>query len=342
MNLYKSVSKKIFKVGIIGAGLMGNRRALAIKTIGGAKLVAASDANKHVLSNYCHLYNCHPTKNWRELVRRNDLDIVIVSTPNYLLKPITLKALANGKHVLVENPFGRNVAESKAMIAASKKYRKELKVGLNHRFHAAILDAKKIFDKGGIGKILFIRSRYGQGGRLGMEKEWRFNKKLSGGGEPLDQGIHIIDLSRYFAGDFNQVYGSAESKFWKKGIYDSAFMILKNKNITASLHVSTVQWKNLFSFEVFGDKGFLDIEGKGGSYGKETLIYGRRKPKFGVPILKKFEYPKDISWEKEWRHFLNVLKSKEKMTGTPEDGLEANRIVEAVYQSSKTNKVIKL
>lgn len=334
--------RKILKVGIVGAGLMGHRRALAIKSVGGAKLVVASDINQGLLLDYCRLYHSEPTENWLTLVKRDDLDIIIVSTPNYLLRPITIEALKNGKHVLVEKPFGRNVAESRSMIAAAEKYRKKLKVGLNHRFHAAILDAKKIFDKGEIGKILFIRSRYGQGGRLGMEKEWRFNKKLSGGGEPLDQGIHTIDLSRYFAGEFDQVYGSAESKFWKKGISDNAFMILKNKNATASLHVSTTQWKNLFSFEIFGDRGFLVIEGKGGSYGKETLVFGKRKPKFGVPTLRKFEYPKDISWEREWRHFLNVLKGKEKMTGTPEDGLKTNQIIEAVFQSSRTNKVVKL
>ncbi len=268
--------------------------------------------------------------------------MVIISVPNKFLAPIAVEALRNGKHLLCEKPLGRNVAEARKIIAAAVKYKGLVKVGFNHRFHAAIIKAKEIFDRGEIGRIMFIRGRYGQGGRKGMEREWRFNKDISGGGELLDQGVHLIDLCRFFAGEFNEVFGTVETKFWKAKVEDNAFMILKNKTVTASLHVSATQWKNLFSFEIFGDKGFLTVDGKGGSYGKEKLVFGRRKPEFGVPKIKTFEFARDTSWEGEWKNFLNVLNKKEKMIGTPKDGLRANQIVETVYSSSKSKQSVKL
>jgi len=333
---------KSLSVGIIGAGLMGHRRADALKAVGGSRLVVASDVNKKTLGEFVEKYGCEAESDWQNLVQRKDIDVVIVAVPNKFIAPITVLALKNNKHILVEKPLGRNPADSKKIITAARTSRSVVKVGFNHRFHGAISRAKEIFDKGEIGRLIFVRARYGYGGRLGMEKEWRFQKDISGGGELLDQGVHVIDLARYFAGEFKKVYGAAESKFWKKGIDDNAFMILKNSQVTASMHVSATQWKNLFSFEVFGDKGFLDIYGKGGSYGRETLTFGKRKSKFGVPDIKIFSWDRDVSWENEWRNFLGAIGKKNKINGNLSDGLAANKIVEAVYKSSKLGREIKL
>lgn len=333
---------KVIRVGIVGSGLMGHRRAEAIKAVGGSRLVAVTDTDKKRAEELAKKHGAAVEKNWKTLIRREDIDVVIISIPNKFLAPIAIEAIRYGKHILCEKPFGRNVAESKKIISASKKYSRLVKVGFNHRFHAAVSKAKEIFEKGEIGKIMFIRGRYGQGGRKGMEKEWRFNKNISGGGELLDQGVHLIDLCRYFSGEFYGVYGRAEKKFWKSNVEDNAFLIMRNKTVTASLHVSATQWKNIFSLEIFGDKGFLIVNGKGGSYGKETLTFGKRKMEFGVPDVKNFEFERDISWESEWKNFLSAIIQKKKINGGVLDGLAANRIVEAVYQSSKTNREVKI
>lgn len=321
---------------------MGHRRAEAVRAVGGSRLVAVADVNFKKAKALAEKYGAEAEKNWRTLIKRNDLNVLIISVPNKFLVPIAIEALKLGKHLLCEKPFGRNVNESKKIMAVAKKYRRLVKVGFNHRFHAAITKAKEIFDQGRIGKIIFIRARYGQGGRKRMEKEWRFNKNLSGGGELLDQGVHLIDLCRFFAGEFNEVFGRVENKFWQSPVEDNAFVLLRNKNLTAQFHVSATQWKNLFSFEIFGDQGFLIIEGKGGSYGQETLTLGKRPLNFGIPKVKTFKFERDISWEAEWRNFLNALNKKTKMIGTPEDGLKTNQIVGAVYQSSRLGKVIRI
>ena len=333
---------KNVRVGIIGAGLIGRKRAAAIQTSGMGQLVAVADVNLAKASALANQYHCLVYKDWRELLRDKDIDAVIVAVPIGFTVPITIEALKRGKHVLCEKPLGRNAAEAKKALDAARRYKRVMKVGFNHRFHAGIAMAKKIYDEGKIGKLMFIRARYGYGGRYGMEKEWRMNKKISGGGELLDQGVHIIDLARWFGGEPENVYGLTQTKFWKTNVDDNAFVIMFNNNVTTAFQVSATNWKNIFSFEIFGDGGYLEINGKGGSYGEETLIFGRRKKKFGVPVIKTFRFQGDVSWVKEWHNFLRAVAGREKVNGDALDGYRANLVVDAIYQSSKLRRVIKV
>ena len=330
----------MIRIGIVGAGLIGGKRAEAIKKTGLGRVVAVADVDQKKAEALASICGCSAEGDWRALVRRSDLDVVIVSVPNKFAMSISVSALKNGKHVLIEKPFGRNSKESQKILSVARHSGRLLMVGFNHRFHPGIMKAKEIFDKGIIGKLLFIRSRYGHGGRMGMEKEWRFQKNISGGGELLDQGVHVIDLARWFAGDFKRVYGLVRTKFWKTKLEDNAFALLENDSATVSLHVSATNWKNIFSFEIFGDKGFLSLDGKGGSYGEETLTLGIRPNKFGVPKTKIFRFSGDTSWENEWRNFVYAISRKKKIIGDGLDGLMANKIVEAVERSSKSQKVV--
>lgn len=337
-----SKKRKIFGVGIVGAGLIGNKRAGALGSIKEACLVAVTDIDREHAQKLSDIYGGVVEGSTESLIRRDDVDVIIVAVPNKFILPIVVDALRKGKHVFTEKPFGRNSRESLAMLRASRRSGKLIKAGFNHRFHGSVLLAKKLFDEGKIGKALFIRARYGHGGRLGMEKEWRFQKDISGGGELLDQGVHIIDLARWFAGDPKTIYGLARTKFWKTKLDDNAFALMENDKTTVLFHVSTTNWKNIFSFEIFGDKGFLSIEGKGGSYGMEKLVWGVRPPRFGVPRIKEFAFDGDTSWRAELQNFFDALSGKAKIIGDGVDGLKANQIVEAIYKSSKSGKVVRL
>ncbi len=199
-------------------------------------------------------------------------------------------------------------------------------------------------DEGKIGKVFNIRARYGHGGRAGMEKEWRASKDLCGGGELLDQGVHVIDLIRWFGGEINEVYGKVETKFWDMEVEDNAFAILKtSNNVSASFHVSWTNWKNIFSFEIFGTEGYLRIEGLGGSYGQETLEFGKRKKEGGRPDIEIFEFPpEDVSWVKEWEEFKRACAERREPIGSGYDGLKANEVIEAIYRSDEEGKRVVL
>lgn len=331
-------------VAIVGCGLIGKKRAQALGSVKGTALKVVSDINEECAKKIAGEFNCEFSTDWEQVVSRSDIDIVINSAINSVLELITIKALRSGKHVLCEKPLGRNVKESQKMVNAAKKGNLILKTGFNHRFHPAIWMAKELLAKGEIGKSLIIRARYGHGGRSGMEKEWRCSKQLCGGGELLDQGVHVIDLIRWFGGEITELYGKIETKFWDIEVEDNAFAVLKtNKNITVQFHVSWTNWKNIFSFEIFGDKGYLNINGLGGSYGMETLEFGKRKPEGGKPDIKLFEFPgSDDSWKKELDEFLSAIKEKREPIGSGEDGFQANKVIEALYKSSQRQVPVKL
>ena len=331
-------------VGIIGAGLIGEKRAAAIRDSKIGRLACVADSDYERAQKLAGSFAAEAYDDWKKMVRRNDIDVVIIAVPNKFATPITLEALKQGKHVLCEKPFGLNAREAKKMLDAGKTAKKMIKVGFNHRFHPGILKAKEAVDSGVIGKVLFIRARYGHGGRMGMEKEWRSDPNIAGGGELLDQGVHIIDLCRWFAGEFTDIFGEVSAKFWKTKVEDNAFAIMRNKTTTASFHVSTTNWGNIFSFEIFGDKGAVTIEGLGRRYGQEVVKVGIRELPFNTLKIKEFSYPADIddSWTLEWKNFMSAIAGKAKIIGGASDGYEVNKIVDAIYSSSHKKRVVKL
>jgi len=321
-------------VAIIGCGLIGQKRA---KALGDAKLTVACDA---LIDRAKSLAACPTTTttttDWREAITRPDVDIVIVATTNESLATIALGAIEAGKHVLIEKPAARNVDEIDPLIEAAKKNGVIVRAGFNHRYHPALRKAREIVDSGALGDLMFVRGRYGHGGRVGYEKEWRANPALSGGGELIDQGVHVIDLARWFLGDFTTVDGFAATYFWQMPVDDNAFLLLRTaENRAAFLHVSCTEWKNLFSFEIYGRTGKLAIDGLGGSYGVERLTFYRMLPEMGPPETTAWEFPRgDESWAIEFREFLDDIAQKR----TPSAGLAEARaaldVVRNIYEAS--------
>lgn len=351
------LNNDILKVGIIGCGLIGNKRAAVIKNDPTSVLRAASDVT--VINAAALLQQCgagagsRACRDWRDMLNEEKLDAVIVATPNKYLKKISLWALQRGIHVLCEKPLGRNHWESGRMVKVAGEHGAILKTGFNHRHHPAIFKAHDLVSKGAIGKIYYARCIYGHGGRPGYEKEWRASKEICGGGELLDQGVHVVDLFRWFLGDFDEAYGIVPTFYWNMEVEDNAFAVFRTSGgQTAMMHTSWTQWKNRFTFEIFGEAGYLIVEGLGGSYGVEKLIIGKRPlnrdsaPRIylgGAPEEETliFDGP-DLSWELEWKEFKTAIRERREPLGSGRDGLEANRMIAAVYLSAKENRPVRL
>ncbi len=181
-----------------------------------------------------------------DTIHSPDIDAVIVSTLNGSLATITREAMDAGKHVLVEKPAAISLAEIDHLLHPARPDAL-VRVGYNHRYHPALQKARELVDAGAVGPLMFIRARYGHGGRVGYDREWRADPKLSGGGELIDQGVHLIDLAGWFLGDFTNVEGHAATYFWDMPVDDNAFLNLRTAGgQTAWLHVCCSEWKNLF------------------------------------------------------------------------------------------------
>ena len=321
------------KVAIIGCGLIGKKRA---ESLVGAQLVACADRDLERARGLASRSGARASTDWREIVAAKDVDIVIVATPHDSLAEITLGAVRAGKHVLVEKPAARSAAELAPVVAEAEARSAVVRVGFNHRYHRAFRKARELVDQNALGELMFVRARYGHGGRVGYEKEWRGQPAISGGGELIDQGVHLIDLSRWFLGDFVKVEGTARTFFWDMPVDDNAFMMLRTaKGQIAWLHASATEWKNTFSMEIYGKVGKLHIEGLGGSYGTEKLTWYRMTPEMGPPETTAWEYPMaDDSWAVEFSEFLADVRGGRPPSRGLRDALAALEVVKHIYQES--------
>jgi predicted dehydrogenase len=320
---------------IIGCGLIGKKRLAALPA--GSELVVACDTNLERAQALVELAKTgRAVTDFKEAVADSQVNAVVVATINSTLAEISAAAIRAGKHMIVEKPASISVKQIDELIALEKKHGVCVRVGFNHRFHPAFIKAREIFESGVMGELMFIRARYGHGGRVGYDREWRADPKLAGGGELVDQGIHLIDLAGWFLGGFKKVDGHVATYFWDMPVDDNAFLDLQTaKGQTAWLHVSCTEWKNLFSFEIYGRHTKLHIEGLGGSYGVEKLFHYQMKPEMGIPDTKVYEFPgPDESWKTEMAKFESDIQLKR----TPDAGLAevraALQVVETIYKQN--------
>jgi predicted dehydrogenase len=324
-------------VAVIGCGLIGARRARTAAAHAASALRVVFDTDRERAAQVAAEHNAVVADSWQDAIARPDVGVVVVCTPNAFLVPIALESLRRGRHVLIEKPMGRNAAEAELLTHAWQQSARILKIGFNHRYHPAVARAHDLYLAGAIGEVVQLRARYGHGSRPGCEHEWRANPQLAGGGELLDQGVHVLDLFHWFAGPVVRVQAELQTAAWPIApLEDNAFALLRfESGAVGQLHVSMSQWKNLFSLEVHGRDGALVVEGLGGSYGVETLTVVRRNPLGGVPALEttRFEEP-DRSWELEWSDFMTAITGGSLMSGTPQDGLAVMRTVESIYRAA--------
>ena len=320
---------------VVGCGAIGRKRVLALGP--GASLRYACDLDTTRAASLAQLVpGCQATTDTQVVLADPAVHAVIISTLNASLAPLTLAAVRAGKHVLVEKPGALQAAQLREVATAAAKTGARVRLGYNHRFHPALRQARALLDSGALGPLMFLRGRYGHGGRKGYDREWRADPALSGGGELIDQGVHLIDLAGWILGDFPRVEGHATTYFWDMKVDDNAFLSLRTAaGQTAWLHVSCTEWKNLFSLEIYGRDAKIAIDGLGGSYGPERLTFYKMLPQMGPPETTVTEYPaNDDSWRLEIEAFqADIRLGREPAPGLRE-GIRTLEIVEQIYRQS--------
>ncbi|MBL9202920.1 MAG: Gfo/Idh/MocA family oxidoreductase [Opitutaceae bacterium] len=321
---------------VIGCGLIGRKRVVALGP--NPPLLYTCDLDATRAADLAKLApGCTPVTDYHTVLADARVTAVIVSTLNASLAPIALAAVRAGKHVLVEKPGALNAAQLRTVRDVARQIGARVRLGYNHRFHGALLKTRELIDAGALGPLMFLRARYGHGGRKGYDREWRADPALSGGGELIDQGVHLIDLAGWFLGEFASVEGHASTLFWDMKVDDNAFVSLRTAaGQTAWLHASCTEWKNLFSLELYGRTGKIIIDGLGGSYGLERLTYYPMPAEMlGKPTPPEiFEFPTDNSWALETQAFVDDIRLAREPSPGLAEGIRTLEIVEAIYRRS--------
>lgn len=309
------------RVAVVGGGLVGRRRAEAL---GDDELVGTYDVvpERSTVPDLDALLALAP-------------DVVIVATTHDALAEASIAALEAGAHVLVEKPAGIGSEQVRAITTAAERAGRLVKVGFNHRFHPGIARAVNEARSGAYGDVMHLRARYGHGGRSGYEREWRADPARSGGGELIDQGMHILDLSHWLLGPLPVHSALLRTAFWDAPVEDNAVVVLGEQGAGpwALMHVSWTEWKNLFSLEIFCRTAKLQVDGLAGSYGPQRLTTYRMAPELGPPSVETVEYSdEDGSWAAEWKHFRSALAGSRSLSGDLESAAYAWSCVEAAYE----------
>lgn len=320
------------RYAIIGCGLIGRKRASALAA---GQLAYACDIDAQRASDLASLYpGAQPVTDITPVLGDQTVDAVIIATLNHALASLALAAVRAGKHVLIEKPGALNSTQLRTVHQAAQLVDVRVRLGYNHRFHPALQKARELFEAGALGPMMFLRGRYGHGGRKGYDREWRADPRLSGGGELIDQGVHLIDLAGWFLGDLPKVEGHAATYFWDMPVDDNAFLSLRTAGgQTAWLHVSCTEWKNLFSLELYGRDAKIAIDGLGGSYGPERCTFYKMLPQMGPPEITVWEFPSgDGSWALELAAFESDIRTRRPPSPGLLEGIRTLEIVEQIYR----------
>lgn len=335
-----SATNKKLKVAIVGYGKMGKIRAACVKDCPDLELVAICEINPQddllgipIYQDYKLLLEYHP-------------DIVFICLPNKYASEAVCYFLNNRVNVFCEKPPGRNRKDVEMVLEAEKAHPGvKLKFGFNHRYHQAVLDAKSIIEKGRLGKILWMRGIYGKAGGNRYENGWRNNREISGGGILIDQGIHMVDLFRFFCGEFDEVKSFINQLYWPVEVEDNAFVLLRNKKRqVAMLHSSATQWAHKFLLDIYLEKGYITITGilsSSRTYGTETLKIARCiYDEEGYPLPNPSEtinyYKDDLSWKMEIDEFVySVINDVPVQGGTCLEAYKTMLLIEKIYDSDK-------
>lgn len=300
------------RVGVVGCGAIGRKRAGALD---GDELVACCDLNEACAEALALDYGATPSMELGDLLERR-LDVVVVAVTHDQLAAVACSALEAGSHVLVEKPAGIGTADVDRIARVAQATGRRAKVGFNHRFHPGIARALEEARSGDYGDVMFVRARYGHGGRVGYEREWRMRPEVSGGGELTDQGMHLLDLFHALLGPLPLASALLRTQFWSAPVEDNAVLVLGEPDAPdgawGTFHVSWTEWKNLFSLEVYCRTAKLRVDGLTGSYGTQHLWRYEMRPELGPPDVEEIEYPpEDPSWVEEWRHLRQAVRAKD-------------------------------
>jgi predicted dehydrogenase len=324
------------KVGIAGYGVVGKRRRAVIDALDSMEIVCVSDRvleGDGVFDDGVRYFD-----DYKKLLNQN-LDVLFVSLSNDINADATIGGLERGLHVFCEKPPGRDVADIARVIEVEKKHPGlKLKYGFNHRYHDSIRDALDILHSGELGEVINLRAVYGKSQLITFDQtSWRTQRALAGGGVLLDQGIHIVDLLRLFAGEFTDVHSFISNSVWNHDVEDNAYALMRTHDgKVAMLHSSASQWRHRFGLEITLTKGALNMTGilsGSKSYGAETLTIARTTgDDRGYPEEETRRYDQDLSWADEVAEFADaVLSDTPIRNGSSEDAMNTMKLVYQIY-----------
>lgn len=349
----------MIKVGIIGFGYMGHFHYNKIVESQKASVVAICDSDENKLEEgRGYGFSCYSEKEIDAFLKE-DMELVVIATQNQFHAPYAIRAMKAGKNVMCEKPVALNKVELERIIQTSKQTRKIFTVHQQRRFDVDFLKIKEVIQSGEIGKIHTIESRIM--GERGVCFGWRADPK-SGGGMLYDWGVHLIDqvLQLFDNETVESVYARLCSVL-TPAVDDFFELRLElSHSINVTIMVCTFALQKLPRWFVFGDRGTMkldDMSGRSGGIGRirqevrgfESVVgkTGLGPSRTMAPLepgyLETLPLP-EVKEEplKYWNNLIAAVEGRESPFVKLVDLERQMSIVDAAFESARTNQVIKI
>ncbi|MBC7952345.1 MAG: Gfo/Idh/MocA family oxidoreductase [Rhodospirillaceae bacterium] len=331
------MSEKL-RVGIAGYGVVGKLRRQVADEHPHMRTVAVCDRlfdSMGTLPDGLRHYPCAES-----LLAHEELDILFVCLTNDVAAQVTIAGLEKGLHVFCEKPPGRDVSDIRQVIEAERRYpHLKLKYGFNHRYHDSVREALTLVRSGEFGRLINLRGVYGKSKIIDYRSptHWRTKRAVAGGGILLDQGIHMLDLMRSFAGEFTEIHSIVSNDHWHHDVEDNAYALMRTADgIVAMLHSTATEWRHRFRLEMSLEKGSIVLGGiltGSKSYGAETItVAWKTEDDAGDPMERTTRYNSDPSWRDEIWDFMDAVMNGASITnGSSADALATMELVYRIY-----------
>ena len=266
------------RVLVIGHGLIGKQRARALAALekseqhAGLRLAGTVDP----VPRSAELFPSAP--HYTDLVQVPDasFDAAVIALPHHLAAAAAARVVSSGKPILIEKPLALNAAGAKEIATLAGRIALPSFVGYNYRFLPTM---QKVFERlrsGHFGELRSVDMMIGHGGHPRSTDDWKLRPEQAGGGVLIDPGVHLLDLALQVVPDVVCSAAQATRGFWKTGIEEDVSAILTSGRTLVSVRVSLIRWVNTFRLEFVGEDGYALIDGRGGTYGAQTIRLGKR------------------------------------------------------------------
>lgn len=316
------------RVAIIGTGNIARAHARAYQANAEvAEVVAVADVDLERAQAFAQQHNFGDAyADAGEMLRAVKPDAVSICTPNYLHAPLSIMALEAGVAVLCEKPMATNLADAERMKATAERTGKTLYIGFNHRFIGKFARGKELLESGDYGKLLVCRIAIGHGAYEQLSKMWFARKELSGGGTLIDNGVHMLDMLRWYGGSITTAQAQTKRLKMDQGdVEDNAIALFQLGNGgMASLQCSWT-WPPSYTllFHMICENGTIDLSGN------DVIAYRN-----GDTAPQTIRIPEGNNNAEQVKHFLAAARGEEAPFVTPDDGIAAVRAALAAYESN--------
>ncbi len=345
-------------VGIIGAGAIAVDHANGVKAYPDARVAAIADSSAERCRAMADKFQIPKIyTDLRKLIADPEIDAVIIGLPNYLHLPVSLAALSAGKHVLLEKPMALNYGEARRIAEAARKHKRVLMPAMNMRFNKKIQTIKALAKRGEFGEIYQAKAYWLR--RSGCPKfgTWFSQQQLAGGGAILDIGVHALDAALYLLDNWRPlaVTGAVYSKFGPRGLGEGKWGksdIGKNRfdvddagiafirlagGVTLTLEASWArhaEQDNKNGLELFGTEAGAE------AFAAKVFRYGKNPGEYEV--VEPQNIPLRHPLASRQAHWLDVILGRDQRDVTMEQALVVQKILDAIYQSAKTGREVRL